>query len=95
MPDEHFTKYYRVLHADIINGTSQVIFQGLAPGRYAVNILHDENGNGKIDRGLILPKEGIGFSNIESINIRNRPTFKKASFEFTRDKSVDVKVIYF
>jgi uncharacterized protein (DUF2141 family) len=30
-------------------------------------LLHDENKNGKIDKGFILPKEGIGFSNFQSI----------------------------
>jgi uncharacterized protein (DUF2141 family) len=56
--------------------------------------LHDENSNGKIDKGLILPKEGIGFSNYSSIGLTNRPNFKKASFELTQNKTIKVKVIY-
>jgi uncharacterized protein (DUF2141 family) len=31
--------------------------------KYAINILHDEDNNGKIKKGFVLPKEGMGFSN--------------------------------
>lgn len=59
-----------------------------------MNILHDENNNSKIDKGLLLPKEEIGFSNYQTIGLRNRPNFSKASFELNADKTVEVKVIY-
>jgi uncharacterized protein (DUF2141 family) len=57
--------------------------------------LHDEDGNEKIKKGFVLPKEGIGFSNYQSIGIGNKPNFKKASFEVDSDKTVSVKIIYF
>jgi uncharacterized protein (DUF2141 family) len=63
-------------------------------GKYAVNILHDENENGEIDKGFILPIEGIGFSNFQSIGFSNRPSFSKASFDLNCDKKIAVKVIY-
>ncbi len=44
------------------------------PGVYGVAIYHDENGNGKFDRGL-LPKEGYGFSNNPS-TLAGLPLFK-------------------
>jgi len=94
IPDESFKKTFRILTGLIINGSSLVTFKNLPPGRYAVNILHDENNNGKIDKGLILPKEGIGFSNYQSIGMRNRPDFSKASFEIMADTTISVKVIY-
>lgn len=38
-------------------------FRNVAPGTYAIALLHDENGNGKADRALgMMPKEGFGFS---------------------------------
>lgn len=44
-------------------GSTLVTLHGLPPGRFAVQATHDENGNGKVDRGLLgVPKEGIGFS---------------------------------
>ena len=53
--------YYRILKGKIINGSAAITFNNLPAGRYAVNILHDEDNDGKIKKGLILPKEGIGF----------------------------------
>ena len=94
IPDEIFKKYYRLEKAKIVNGKSEITFENLPKGKYAVNILHDENNNSKIDKGLILPKEGIGFSNYSSIGLTNRPYFKKASFDLFQDKEIKVKVIY-
>lgn len=93
-PDEHYKKYYRKQTAKIINGRSEVTFKNLPTGKYAVNILHDENEDGKIKKGLILPKEGVGFSNYDSIGLSNRPTFKKASFNLSGNKKIEVKIIY-
>lgn len=58
-----------------------------------MNILHDENGNGKIDKGLFLPNEGIGFSNYNTIGLGNRPNFRKASFEVEQDLRIRVQVV--
>ena len=35
---------------------------GLAPGQYALLVIHDENRNGKLDKMLGMPREGFGFS---------------------------------
>ena len=94
-PDENYKKYYRKLSAKIVNGMSEVTFENLPSGKYAVNVLHDEDSNGRIKKGLILPKEGIGFSNYQSIGISNRPTFNKASFELKANKEINVRMIYF
>lgn len=94
IPDEDYKNYYRLEKAKIVNGKSEITFKNLPKGKYAVNILHDENNNSKIDKGLLLPKEGIGFSNYQTIGLRNRPNFSKASFELNADKTVEVKVIY-
>ena len=57
-------------------------FGGLAPGKYALVVFHDENGNGKFDRNWLgLPKEGYAFSN----NVRpvfSPPSFKAAAFDY-------------
>ncbi len=40
------------------------VFRGLAPGRYAVAVYHDENGNDEFDQGIFgIPLEGYAFSN--------------------------------
>ena len=94
IPDEHYKKHFKIGTAEILNGKSSYTFMNLPEGTYAVNILHDEDKNGKIDKGFILPKEGIGFSNYSSIGLSNRPNFSKASFVVTSDRKIKVKVIY-
>ena len=94
IPDENYKDYYKIEKATIINDKAQCTFSNLPKGKYAVNILHDENNNGKIDKGLLLPKEGIGFSNYQSIGLKNRPNFSKASFELNTDKTISVRIIY-
>ena len=81
IPDEDYENYYKIVKGEIVNGSSTITFKNIPLGKYAVNILHDENKNGKIDKGFILPIEGIGFSNFRSIGLTNRPNFSKASFE--------------
>jgi len=95
IPDKYYTKYYKKNIVKIIRNSSHTTFKNLPKGRYAISILHDENSNGKIDKGMILPKEGVGFSNYKSINILNKPTFKKVSFELNKDTKKKIKVIYF
>ena len=94
-PDDRYKKYLKKLTGRIVNGSSSVTFENLPEGRYAVNILHDENNDGKIKKGIILPKEGIGFSNYKSIGLSNKPTFSKASFIVPVDKNIKVNIIYF
>ncbi|MCX6185779.1 MAG: DUF2141 domain-containing protein [Bacteroidetes bacterium] len=94
IPDEDYENYYKILKGEIVNNSSTITFKNIPSGKYAVNILHDENKNGKIDKGFILPIEGIGFSNFQSIGLTNRPNFSKASFEVKENKTISVKVIY-
>lgn len=95
IPDELYKNYYRLEKSEILDGQSEITFKNLSEGKYAVNVLHDENTNGKIDKGLLFPKEGIGFSNYQSIGLRNRPNFYQASFEIKSNKTISVKVFYF
>ena len=95
IPDEKFKKYYRKQIGTIgKNNTVISIFENLPTGRYAVNILHDENRNGEIDKGFILPMEGVGFSNFNKLGLFNRPNFVKSSFEFQSDSTLTIKMIY-
>ncbi|MFH1000916.1 MAG: DUF2141 domain-containing protein [Bacteroidota bacterium] len=94
IPDEEYIHYYKITNGDIANGSSRITFNKLPKGTYAVNILHDEDSDGKIKKGLILPKEGIGFSNFQSIGLGNKPTFSKASFHLEKDLKISVHIIY-
>lgn len=94
IPDEKFKKYYRQKKIKITNKTATVTFYNLPKGTYAINLLHDENKNGKVDKGWILPIEGLGFSNFKKLGLMNRPNFKKASFELNANLTKTVKTIY-
>lgn len=53
-------------------------FEAAPPGIYAISAMHDENGNGRLDTLLGIPREGFGFS-------RNpRVTFGAPRFEAVR-----------
>ncbi len=95
IPDEDFKKYYKMEKALIKGNSATVVFSNLPKGDYAVNILHDENENGKIEKGFLLPEEGIGFSNFGEIGFGNKPNFKKANFELQSNTEIEVKVVYF
>ena len=97
IPDEKYKKYYKIKTTAITNGKASITFIGLPNGFYAVNVLHDENQNGKVDKKSFppLPKEGVGFSNYEKIGLSNRPKFSKAKFELKADMQKEVKIIYF
>ena len=56
IPDEQYKNYYKIQTTNIESGKAEITFKNLPKGKYAINILHDENKNGKIDKGLILPK---------------------------------------
>ncbi len=75
------------------NGSGNVHFDGLAPGAYAISMIHDENGNGKMDMRVFLPKEGFGFSRNPAITF-GPPKFGAASFkigEGANSQSVKLK----
>ncbi|HEY9169767.1 MAG TPA: DUF2141 domain-containing protein [Lutibacter sp.] len=97
IPDEKYENYFKKGVSQINkDGTATFTFTNLPEGNYAVNILHDENKNGKIDKKFLLPipNEGVGFSNYESIGLSNRPNFSKASFLVKSNMKKDVKIIY-
>jgi uncharacterized protein (DUF2141 family) len=56
-------------------------FGRVAPGRYAVALLHDENNNGQADRAAgMIPREGFGFSRDAKVRMAP-PPFEAAAFD--------------
>jgi uncharacterized protein (DUF2141 family) len=51
----------------------------LPAGRYAVSLIHDENGNGKLDTTLGIPREGFAFSRNPAIRF-GPPRYDEVSF---------------
>lgn len=57
-------------------------FEDIAPGTYALAVIHDENMNGKLDANWLgIPTEGYGFSN-DAKALLGAPTFSAASFPY-------------
>ena len=66
-------------------------FTGVAPGTYAVSVVHDENSNGKLDRNFIgMPREGVGASN-DAKGHMGPPKFSAASFPYKGGR-LDLKI---
>jgi uncharacterized protein (DUF2141 family) len=58
----------------------EVVFTNVPYGSYAVSVLHDENGNKKMDKSFIgIPREGFGTSNNPKIR-RGPPSFSESCF---------------
>lgn len=73
----------------------EFIFEGVPCGTYAVSVLHDENGNGKMDKTFIgIPKEGFGVSNNPRIKY-GPPSFDDARFDLGEAVELSVAMNYF
>lgn len=73
-----------------------VTLRGVKPGRYAAQAFYDQNGNGKVDRGLFgIPKEGVGFSNDAKIRF-GPPKWEEAMFDYDgQERTIHLKLRYF
>ncbi len=76
--------------------SDRVSFQ-VAPGRYAIVLVHDENKNGSLDKNFIgMPREGIGLSNFEfEGRPRRPPRWSEAAVQVDGRKTVEIKMNYF
>lgn len=75
------------------NGKSvRYTFKNLKPGKYAVQVLHDANENGKLDMNFFgIPTEAYGFSN----NARGSfgpPDIKEQLFDLKESKTISIKI---
>lgn len=70
----------QVIHVDVQNGEPEAIFENIAPGTYALGVIHDKNRNKKMDTNFLgIPKERGGFSNNAPI-VFGPAKFKAAAF---------------
>lgn len=68
-------------HVSISENRAVMIFKDLKPGRYAIAVYHDANGNHDFDQGIFgLPLEDYGFSNDARVFFAP-PSFDEAAFE--------------
>ena len=70
---------------------SEIRFERLAPGRYAVLVYHDRNANGALDQNYLgIPKEPLGFS--QRYWARGAPAFSAAAMEVAEGERVPVDI---
>ena len=71
-----------------INYSSEISFDSISPGKYAIQFFHDENENQKMDFNLIgIPKEKFGSSN----NVKpvlGPPKFEKMLINLNENKKI-------
>lgn len=75
---------------------SSLVFNDLPSGTYALALIHDENGNGKLDTMMGIPKEGFGFSKNPAIRF-GPPSFKSAQVAIVggrSDENVKIKYLF-
>lgn len=61
---------------------SSIRLSGIAPGTWALAVMHDENGNGRLDRFLAIPREGFGFSRNPRLRM-GPPRYEDVRFDFS------------
>ena len=67
-------------------------FNSLPPGEYAISVLHDENGNRKMDRTTTgFPKEGVGFSNDQRVTLK-APGYQESKFYLSPGEKKRIKI---
>lgn len=65
----------------VVQPGERASFDSLAPGRYAISLFQDENGNGILDRKMFgIPAEPYGFSN-DAKGSFGPPTFEAAGID--------------
>ncbi len=81
-----------LLHAQQGSG-EQVIVKDVPPGRFALQLYQDSNGNGHLDlspRGI--PQEPVGFSANPTL-LKGKPTPRAAQFEHgDQDTLIDIRL---
>ena len=76
----------------IPGASAQCSFENVAPGTYAISVMHDENGNGKLDKSFIgIPTEGYGVSNNHT-HAMSAPTWDESKFTVARGARLDMAI---
>jgi uncharacterized protein (DUF2141 family) len=85
-------KAFREAKIKIENKKAICEFKDIPKGEYAVRLFHDKNMSGKLVKNFMgVPKEAYGVSN----NVKSKtgpPKYEKAKFEFTKSKTIDIKM---
>jgi uncharacterized protein (DUF2141 family) len=85
-------KAVRRVQVDIVQRSAVAVFDRVAPGTYAVAVLHDEDGNKAMKTGLFgIPREGYGASQDARGNF-GPPSFSDARFQIRPGRRVTTRI---
>lgn len=71
---------------------TEITFENLLDGEYAIAVYQDENDNKKLDTGLLgIPTEKYGFSNNANVTF-GPPKFDDAKFKATGDTFIEIEL---
>jgi uncharacterized protein (DUF2141 family) len=72
--------------------TTSCTFPDMPPGTYGAAVIHDENGNGKLDKNFLgMPLEGYGISNNHT-HALSRPTWNESKFAVAADTTYTSRI---
>ena len=78
--------------AKAAKGSLKLVFKNVSPGRHAVSVLHDENGDGKAGVNFIgIPTEGVGVSGRMG---NTKPAFANCVIDVAAGGAVTVTMKY-
>jgi uncharacterized protein (DUF2141 family) len=91
-PDKWQSQVNLRKHVPVTGPTTSCTFSDLAPGTYAAAVIHDENGNGTLDKNFLgIPTEAYGISNNHT-HALSRPTWAESKFYVSADSTVTSKI---
>lgn len=71
---------------------TQVVFEDVLPGEYALMVFHDANRNGKMDTNFLgIPNEGYGASK-NRLPFASAPVFKDNKFLVKKNATVHLRI---
>jgi uncharacterized protein (DUF2141 family) len=83
------------LVVDPVQPVTSCVFHDVPSGAYMISAVHDENDNGKLDKGLFgMPKEGYGVSNNHTYALKG-PDFTESVVQLgDRVTSISIRLRY-
>jgi len=76
-----------------VDPADTVVLENVPAGTWAVSVVHDVNGNGKVDTNFLgIPKEPVGVSN-DAKGRFGPPKFDDAKFKLERDMTITIHMI--
>ena len=85
---------FKVAKTPAAGGKAVLQFEQVPPGKYAIALFHDVNGDGKLNTNVIgIPKEGYGVSNNVK-NLFSGPSFRQSAFEHRNNTTLTITMRY-